>query len=342
MGMQLAALALILMPSAPVGYWSAVAEYAGGDRAAAVQAINAMTRADLAAALKEASAPFAPRPLRAAVLLHAERERTDRRKAVEGSGGQPDCFVGPHGSMAEALLKPAAEQPGGRAFVVDFALAQSLHQRSLLCFKNALYWAELGLKSDSKAPALYLAAALAGESLGTFGIEPISAGRGAISAQTPRRGTVLERAQDRYEKALSLEPGLVVARLRLGRMQGNAGKAEAARKNLALAVAQAEGPVLYLARLFLGRILEEAGDLDSAIQHYRDAAQAEELPQAANVALAHALTLKGDRGAAREVLETALARAGRRGGEEPYWFYFVGSPDDGEASFERLRAGLKK
>ena len=125
-------------------------------------------------------------------------------------------------------------------------------------------------------------------------------------------------------------------------MQGNAGNLNAARKNLALAVTQAQGDALYLARLFLGRILEEAGDLDSAIQHYRDAALAEPLRPAANVALAHALTLKGDRGAAREVLEAALARAGRRGGEEPYWFYFVGSPTVGEASFERLRAGLAK
>lgn len=340
--MKLAALALVLMPSAPAGYWSTVAEYAGGDRAAAVKAIDAMTRADLATALREASAPFAPRPLRAAVLLHAERERADRRKAVEGSGGQPDCWVGPHGSMAEALLKPTGEQPGGREFVAAFALAQSLHQRSLLCFQNALYWAELGLRSDSKAPALYFAAALAGESLGTFGVEPTSAGRGAISAQAPRRETILERARGRYEKALSLEPGLVEARLRLGRMQGNALKPDAARKNLARAVTQAQGPVLYLARLFLGRILEEAGDLDSAIQHYRDAAQAEPLLQAANVALAHALTLKGDTGAAREVLEAALARAGRRGGEDPYWFYFVGSPTVGEAFFESLRAGLAK
>lgn len=341
--MKLAALAFFLIPSTPATYWGSVAEYASGDRAAAVEAIQAMTRADLAAALKEASAPFAPRPLRAAVLLHAERERTDRRKVVEGSGGQTDCFVGPHGSMAEKLLKPTAEQPGGREFVAAFALAQSIHQRSLLCFENARSWAELGLKSDSKAPALYFAAGLASESLGSFGGgSPTSAGRGAISAQTPRGETILEQARDRYEKALSLDPGLVEARLRLGRMQSNAGQRDAARKNLALAVTQAQGPALYLARLFLGRILEEAGDLDSAIEHYRRAAEPEPLPQSANVALAHALALRGDSGAARSVLEAALARAGRRGGEDPYWFYYVGSPTVGEAVFEKLRAGLAK
>jgi tetratricopeptide (TPR) repeat protein len=341
--MKLAALAIVLMPSTQVPYWATVAEYASGDRAAAVEAIQAMTRADLADALKEASAPFALRPLRAAVLLHAERERADRRKVVDGSGGQTDCFVGPHGSMAEKLLKPAAEQPGGRAFVAAFALAQSIHQRSVLCFQNALYWAELGIKSDSTAPVLYFAAGLAGESLGSFGGgAPASAGREAISAQTPREETILEQARARYEKALSLDPGLVEARVRLGRMQSSAGQPDAARKNLALAVTQAEGPVLYLARLFLGRILEEAGDLDSAIEHYRRAAEPEPLPQSANVALAHALALKGDRGAAREVLEAALARAGRREGEDPYWFYYVGNPTVGEALFEKLRAGLAK
>lgn len=341
--MKLAALAIVLMLPTQALYWGTVAEYASGDRAAAVEALQAMTRADLAAALKEASVPSAPRPLRAAVLLHAERERADRRKVVEGSGGEPDCFVGPHGSMAEKLLKPTAEQPGGREFVAAFALAQSLHQRSLRCFQNALYWAELGLKSDSKAPALYFAAGLASESLGSFGGgAPASAGREAISAQTPRGETILEQARARYEKALSLDPGVVESRVRLGRMQGNAGKQEEARKNLALAVTQAEGSVLYLARLFLGRVLEEAGDLDSAIAHYRRAAEPEPLPQSANVALAHALALKGDSGAARAVLVAALARAGRRVGEDPYWFYHVGDPAVGEALFERLRAGLAK
>ncbi len=341
--MKLAALAFVLIPSTTTTYWNTVAEYAGGDRAAAVKAIHAMTRADLAAALKEASARSARRPLRAAVLLHAERERADRRKVVEGSGGQPDCFVGPHGSMAEKLLKPAGEQPGGREFVTAFALAQSLHQRSLLCFQNALYWAELGLKSDSQAPWLYFAAGLAGESLGSFGAgPPASAGRGAISAQTPQRETLLERARGRYEKALSLDPELVEARLRLSHMQSDAGQPDAARKNLAIAVTQAQGPLLYLARLFLGRILEEAGNLDAAIQHYRAAAEPEPLPQSANVALAHALALKGDAGEARAVLEATLARAGNRGGEDPYWFYYVGNPTVGEALFERLGAGLAK
>lgn len=341
--MKLAGLAFVLISWTQATYWNTVAEYAGGDRAAAVQAIGAMTQADLGAALKEAGGPRGPGALRAAVLLHAERERADRRKVVEGNGGQPDCFVGPHGSMAERLLKPTAEQPGGREFVAAFALAQSIHQRSLLCFQAALYWAEQGLKTDSNAPALHFAAGLAGESLGTFGPGPSpGAGRGAVSPQTPRKETLLQRARERYEKALSLDPELVEARLRLGRLQGNAGRSDAARRNLALAVTQAEGPVLYLARLFLGRILEEAGDLDSAIEHYRRAAEPEPLPQAANVALAHALALRGDTGAAREVLAAALARAGRRGGEDPYWFYFVGSPTVGEALFERLRAGLAK
>ena len=211
-----------------------------------------------------------------------------------------------------------------------------------MCIRDS-YWAELGIKSDSTAPVLYFAAGLAGESLGSFGGgAPASAGREAISAQTPREETILEQARARYEKALSLDPGLVEARVRLGRMQSSAGQPDAARKNLALAVTQAEGPVLYLARLFLGRILEEAGDLDSAIEHYRRAAEPEPLPQSANVALAHALALKGDRGAAREVLEAALARAGRREGEDPYWFYYVGNPTVGEALFEKLRAGLAK
>lgn len=341
--MKLAGLAFVLISWTQATYWNTVAEYAGGDRAGAVQAIGAMTRADLGAALKEAGGSRGPRALRAAVLLHAERERDDRRKVVEGSGGQPDCFVGPHGSMAERLLKPTEEEPGGREFVAAFALAQSIHQRSLLCFQNALYWAELGLKSDSKSPALHFAAGLAGESLGAFGSgPPPSDGRAAVSRQAPRKETVLQRARERYEKALALDPELIEARLRLGRMQGNAGHSKAARKNLAVAVTQAQGPVLYLARLFLGRILEEDGDLDSAIEHYRRAAEPEPLPQAANVALAHALALKGETGAARDVLAAALARAGSRGGEDPYWFYFVGSPTVGEGLFERLRAGLAK
>ena len=226
--MKLAVVAIALIPSTPPGYWSTVGEYASGDRAAAVGAIAAMTRADLAAARKEANIPFAPRPLRAAVLLHAERERADRRKVVEGSGGQPDCWVGPHGSMAEKLLKPAGEQPEGREFVAAFALAQSLFQRSVLCFKNALDWAELGLRSDSRASALYFAAGLAGESLGTLGPgPPAGAGQAAVSAQMPRNETILERARDRYSKALSRDPGFAEARVRLGRMQGNAGQADA-------------------------------------------------------------------------------------------------------------------
>jgi hypothetical protein len=64
--------------------------------------------------------------------------------------------------------------------------------------------------------------------------------------------------------------------------------------------------------------------------------------QTANVALAHALVLRGDQAAAREILSEALSHSGRRAGEDAYWFYFVGNPVVGEGLLERLKAELVK
>ncbi|HQZ17792.1 MAG TPA: hypothetical protein PLD86_13040 [Vicinamibacteria bacterium] len=340
-------------------YWGVVTLYAKGERGIALANIGAWTESDLGRIQKsvedlekvarrctgcEERRRFDALPLRAAILLHAERDRVDRAVRIQESGAA-DCAVSAHGRMSGELFGPAALQPGGGEFAKRFAVASSLHLRSVLCFLSGRNWAEAGLKLAPRDAMLHLADGLASESIGVTGfVEPnlrmARDARGRLSNSgypdvKPR--DELKRALGEFEKALASNPRLAEARLRAGRVGWRLGRGLEALESLKRAVSESEGALLYLAHLFLGQCLEDDGDLEGAIEHYAAAVALRPDTQIGAVALAHAHSRRGEPEKGREILGAALARSGTRRTVDPYWSYLMGATSLAETLLEELR-----
>lgn len=341
-------------------YWGVVTLYAKGDRGNALANILTWTENDLGRIEKsvedlekaarrcadcEERQRFDALLLRAAILLHAERDRLDRAAMIRESGGAAECAVSAHGRMSEALSGPAALQPGGIEFVSRFAAANSLYLRSVLCFATGRHWAGIGLKISPRDAMLHLADGLASETIGstgfvepTFRRAPDSRGRPTYGYVDVNRKQELNRALGSFEKALASDPRLSEARLRAGRVQWRLARDGEAQGSLKRAVIETEGALLYLAHLFLGQCLEDEGNLAGAIEHYAAAVAMRPDSQIGAVALAHAHSLGGRSERAREILEGSLALAGQRQTADPYWTYLMGTPELTETLLEQLRA----
>jgi len=345
-------------------YWSVVEQYVKGDRKDAIAKIGAWKQKDLDSVLdsiediaKDASKckacdpsqRFDNLPLRAAILLHAQRDRTDRVSKMTERDGEPDCSVMPHGAAVERLVKVAALQPGGRDFVVQLSVVMSVDFRSLLCFLGAVRWADFGLQTAPRHATLLVARGIARETIGTTGYtEPVPTstfdGRGrtamVMRSNEVKKEKELNEAREAFEEALAINPDQEEASLRLGRVLWRLGRSREAEEPLKKALNGRESAIVYLAHLFLGRCLEDRQDLKGAIDEYKAALLLRPETQLGAMALAHALSLRGETDAARDVLEPVLGLAGRRRTVDPFWIYLMGPPDLSEALFEALRADL--
>jgi tetratricopeptide (TPR) repeat protein len=342
-------------------YWKAVDEYIKGDRHKALEMIGAWNAKDLGSVLNsiedaakaaakcracDAGQRFGTLPIKAAILLHAQRDRADRVAKVKVLDGAAECSESTHGQASERLLASALVQAGGEEFVARFSLAMALDFRAMLCFLRAVHWAEVGLKTAPGDPTLFVARGLASETMGVTGwAEPTPfttfddrRGRRTVLRSGPIDKTrQLNLAREAFEKALTLDTDQEEARVRLGRVLWHLGRTKEAEEALRKAVAANEGPVSYLAHLFLGRCLEDRQDLEGAIQEYKASLILRPETQIGAVALAHALVLRGDAEGARQVLEPALAYSGNHRTMDPYWLYLVGAPELSEALIEALR-----
>ena len=344
-------------------YWGVVTQYAQGHRSVALAAMGAWTEKDLGRILKsvedleraarrcadcEERLRFDVLPLRAAILLHAERDRLDRADRIRTTG-KAECAVSAHGRMGEELLGSAALQPGGVQFAARFAAATSLYLRSVLCFLSGRNRAEVGLKLAPRDATLHLADGLASETIGvTEFVEPnlrmVRDVRGRATSGYPdvKPKAELNRALRSFEKALASNPRLSEARLRAGRVLWRLGRGREAQESLRQAAIESEGALLYLAHLFLGQCLEDDGDLERAIDHYAAAIALRPDTQIGAVALAHALSLRGESERGREILDAGLSHSGRRPTVDPYWHYLVGATNLAETLIEDLRAETLK
>lgn len=339
-------------------YWDLVKQYKGAERKVAVEEIGKWSARDLEAVARvidgrakearkcadcEARQALDALPLRAAVLLHAEADRTARFARLLDYG-RSDCSQSAQSLAVEKLLGSVVLQTGGGEFASRFLAAQSLNLRAFLCFASGREWSELGLKSFPTDPGLQVARGLSAESIASVGSpDPIwrtsydARGRPMSGYEPPDRKEALNAALEAYAKALSLDPGFPGARLRLGRVQWRAGRIAEARESLKLAVSESRGASLYLAHLFYGQCLEDEGDLTGAIAEYTAALDLIRDSQVAAVALAHAHTLNGAADPAREILDRALSFSGKRWTLDPFWSYLAGQQDAAEAILDQLR-----
>ena len=150
-------------------------------------------------------------------------------------------------------------------------------------------------------------------------------------------GVTLAEVEALYAKALEQDPGLLPARLRLGRVLVLSGKPQEALPELERVWRESpRSRQYYMARLFEGQAREGLGDLPGAALAF--SAAAERLPQAqsAFVALGRALDRLGERTRAQEAFDQAIRRRAQPR-NDPWWDYLAGELDRIEGLFEELR-----
>ena len=355
----LSAALLLTREETATPYGDLVTRYAAGERAPALAELRGWTEKDLARELerlrtwertarrcqrcpeKEAFARF---PLRAAVLLHTDLAELEVRARTPVDEAVPRCGVSPQAVMAEEIALLALVRPAETGFVGRWFRAMTLRSHADACIVDALRWANDGLRWFPEDAPLLLARGTVEETAAALAEDAPSnapgnpAGRGAEKAS--QRKYLRDALRD-FDRALRADPRLTEARLRRGRVQWLLGQRAEARTSFDAVLREtADVPLLFRALLFRGRGYEEERNLEEAERDYRAALDHAPQSQAASVALSYVTWLQGKTSEAKEVLEQALLRAGRRTAADPFWDYSFGNPEGAERFFESLREEL--
>lgn len=272
-----------------------------------------------------------PAALRAAALLHTEVAFGEEAAGHEGEGdfhlGLARDFV----DAARRLAPPSAVTDGSPSFECRWSLAVAYHftvesqipralrassQTEQLCQGHAEYWLARGALHEFLS-ALAAGSAFVGE-----------------SETLPERLVNLSRAEDRHgelarfnlQQAIGVDPTLVEAHLRLGRVFGLEGRLDEAAEQLSWVLERDhDRQRLFVAHLLLGRVREGQGRSAEAALRYRAAQALVSDAQSAAVALSHSRFLAGDVAGARDSLVARIAGE-RRAGFDPWLLYNVGTP----------------
>lgn len=337
------------------GYLRLLERYARGNRPEAIAGLSAFGERDFnafhawgVAASRcgncKTAEEFLRLPLRAAVMLHADRDSEDRPEPWGNEQRRP-C-PGRHGSVAGRYAALLARWPETKDFARRFFLSMALRCQWDSCFDHGLRWARDGLKLFPSDALLQLAAGSIIEENATLSLVRSTEGtaglrqrqRDEVRNAVANRASQFREARRYFEESLSSDPELAMARVRLGRVLWQLGEAEAARVALEQASERTLDPaLLYLARLFLGRVHEDVGRLDQAALEYRLALALDPKAQAAAVALSHVLRKGGDAEGSRKVLSQTLAHAGRRPAQDAFWNYLMRNALHVDELFEALR-----
>ena len=150
----------------------------------------------------------------------------------------------------------------------------------------------------------------------------------------------LEKAEGFLRQAAALSPGLVEARLRLGRVLYRRGElADAARELQAAHTLTDQEQVQYLASTFLGMVAVARGDLDGADRCYADALRLFPGAHAAMIGRSEAAYLRGRSAEAAEIVISLLQQEGK---DDPWWLYLAGDWWHFEARLLGLRTEVRR
>jgi tetratricopeptide (TPR) repeat protein len=299
-------------------YLDLLLRYARGDRPGAIAALAEWSEGALQkqVGIVEGAADAAERcpkcpnglagvPLRAAVMLHADRDKAEQPEPG-GREETPRC-PGRHAKIAGRYAALLARDPQTQDFARRFFLTTALLWQHRACFEDAILEARAGLELFPREAQLLLTR---GSVLEERAILTTAGPRSDEPNALPQDW--LKEARRDFTDAIAFDPDLVLARVRLGRVLWRLKQPEPAREALEVALVRAREPDhRYLAHLFLGRIHEDAQRLDQAVAEYRAAAQVYPEGQSAAVALSHALQLAGEAEEARRAMARGLTD-GRR------------------------------
>ena len=237
--------------------------------------------------------------LRAAIALAEWRDRID---AVRAKQGEP----------------PVAPAMNRR----DWILASMLMFTQLRELGRAAALADDAAKRFPRDPQVQLAAGA---------VDELRAG--VDSGVGPC--VLLGSAADRYRAALEIDPTMLEAALRLGRVLALQGHyAEGASQLERVLGASPDTRVGYMARLLLGSEMARRGRPADAIALFESAVAAIPEAQAARTALAFALVQAGRADEARAIVDTGLQPGLPRNPlDDPFWEYKFGPTIDPQALF---------
>jgi tetratricopeptide (TPR) repeat protein len=145
-----------------------------------------------------------------------------------------------------------------------------------------------------------------------------------VSFDIQEEGAELRLAEQLYKRALERSPGLIEARVRLGRVLGRRGRHEEAIAQLQQGRAAGEPLVRFYAHLFLGGEFEAVGKGAEARESYERATAIAPTAQSPLLALSRLADQAGDRTAAREWIARLLklpAQDEERA--DPWWVYEI-------------------
>ena len=324
-------------------YLDLLLRYAHGDRPGAIAALAEWSEGALQkqAAIVEGAVdadercPKCPSglagvPLRAAVMLHADRDKAEKPEPG-GREETPRC-PGRHAKIAGRYAALLARNPQTQDFARRFFLTTALLWQHRACFEDAILEARAGIELFPREAKLLLTRGSVLEERAILVTAGLPSGQ---LNSLPQEW--LKDAQRDFTDAIAFAPDLVLARVRLGRVLWRLKQPEPARETLEAALGRArEADHLYLAHLFLGRIHEDAQRLDQAVAEYRAAAQVYPEGQSAAVALAHALQLAGEAEEARRAMARGLTD-GRRA-RDAFSDYLAGNTEGAD----RMEADLHR
>jgi tetratricopeptide (TPR) repeat protein len=291
---------------------------------------------------------FARFPLKAAILMHADRE-IEEQWSRPVSEQPARCGTGLNSNMIDELASVLIlVDPDAGFFLKQFYLGMARYAFWAHCLAESQQWARAGLKLYPRDAPLFLAAGVASDQTAFFTSPPAPSSFGLAPRDLARRDDISSRirflreaARKAYQEALSADPNLAEARLRLGRVQWYLGQVKEARVCFETVLAKA-GPhdVHYLAHLFFGRLLEDEGELEKAEEHYRNAWSMQPSSEIAAVAVSHARFLRGDLDSARTILKDGLEAVQERNAFDPLLPYLVLQAPQGEALLDELRRSV--
>lgn len=331
-------------------YSNLVDRYRSGDRDGAISALGGWREARLEcdlkalgdAAKKATKCTRCPErlvferfPVRAALLLHADREAHETLRPPVSEQSPPSCGAGAHARTVERLAD-LLELVDREAidFLRQLYLGMARHAHWSHCLATAQHWARAGLVRAPRDGPLMLTLGIAAENDAFHLRAPTSRRQGMSGKQR----ALWEDAQRAFEDALAADPELHEARLRLGRVLWRLGRIEAARVCFEAVLSKdAEDSLRYLARIFLGRIHQDEGRLAEAEKEYSAALEIKPASQPATVAVSHVRQLLGNPEGAREVLHRFLVYGHRRAELDPFIDYLMAHTGTGQRILEQLR-----
>ena len=143
-------------------------------------------------------------------------------------------------------------------------------------------------------------------------------------------------AEALFRKALTLDPALVEARVRLARLLHVRSRHQEAAAELELVfAAKPVGVVAYYARLFAGREAESAGRTAEALAHFTEASALFPDAQSALLALSRHALLQADIPAAAAPIDR-LRTQPPDFDSDPWWTYDLGSGRDADVLLQQM------